>query len=126
LEGLIKLYQGRINRLSDFLDWADFFFLDKITIEQKLREKFFTRDLSKEFSMFIERLDRLEPFTIISIEETFRDLVKQRNISSRQLIHPIRVALTGKTIGPGLFDVIFYLGKEKTNARLKRCVKTGG
>jgi glutamyl-tRNA synthetase len=126
LEGLIKLYQGRINRLSDFLDWADFFFLDKITIEHKLREKFFTQDLSKEFSMFIERLDRLEAFTVINIEKTFRDLVKERNISSRQLIHPIRVALTGKTIGPGLFDVIFYLGKEKTNARLKGCVKTGG
>jgi glutamyl-tRNA synthetase len=126
LEGLIKLYQGRINTLSDFLDWADFFFLDKITIEQKLRDKFLSVDLSKEFSMFIERLESLRPFTAPGIEKTFRDLVEELNISSRQLIHPIRVALTGKTIGPGLFDVISYLGKEVTKERLKSCFKNGG
>ena len=76
--------------------------------------------------MFIKRLDRLKPFTVLSIEKAFRDLVKELNIGSRQLIHPIRVALTGKTIGPGLFDLIFHLGKEITKARLKRCIKNGG
>jgi len=126
LEALVKLYQGRINTLSDFLDWADFFFLNKITIEQKLRDKFLSLDLSKEFSMFIERLESLRPFTSAGVEKTFRDLVKELNISSRQLIHPIRVALTGKTIGPGLFDVIAYLGKEVTKERLKSCFKNGG
>ena len=126
LEALVKLYQGRINTLSDFLDWADFFFLNKITIEQKLRDKFLSLDLSKEFSMFIERLESLRPFTSAGVEKTFRDLVKELNISSRQLIHPIRVALTGKTIGPGLFDVISYLGKEVTRERLKSCFKNGG
>ena len=65
-------------------------------------------------------------FTIESIEREFRDLVKELNITSRQLIHPIRVALTGKTIGPGLFEVIFYLGKEITKKRLSRWIKKGG
>jgi glutamyl-tRNA synthetase len=123
LESLIKLYQGRINTLSDFLDWADFFFLDEIMVEQNLVEKFLSQDLSKEFSMFIERLERLESFTAASIEETFRDLVKELNINSRQLIHPIRVALTGKTIGPGLFDVIFYLGRHRVSQRLSKWIK---
>ena len=126
LEGLIKLYQGRINVLGDFLDWADFFFSNEIVIEQSLIEKFLSQDLSKEFSLFIDRLDDLELFTAASIEATFRGLVKELNISSRQLIHPIRVALTGKTIGPGLFEVIFYLGKEITRARLSRWVKKRG
>jgi len=108
LENLIKLYQGRINTLSDFLDWADFFFLDEIVVGQDLVEKFLSQDLSKEFSMFIERLERLESFTVASIEEAFRNLVKELNIHSRQLIHPSRVALTVKTIGPGLFDVIYF------------------
>ncbi|MGD9014542.1 MAG: glutamate--tRNA ligase [Candidatus Omnitrophota bacterium] len=126
IEDLIKLYQGRINTLGDFLDWADFFFLDDIKIEQGLKDKFFKIDLSKEFSMFIERLNRLEPFTVESIEKAFRDLVGELNISSRKLIHPIRVALTGKTVGPGLFDVIFHLGKRITITRLKKIIKHGG
>jgi len=123
LTGLIKMYQGRINTLGDFLDWADFFFLEEVKIEKALKDKFLSQALSKEFSMFIERLDRLEPFTVTSIEETFRNLVKELNITSRKLIHPIRVALTGKTVGPGLFDVIYYLGKEKTRRRLNKWIK---
>jgi glutamyl-tRNA synthetase len=126
LEGLIKLYQGRINTLADFLDWADFFFLDKIKVEPGLTDKFLSQDLSREFALFTERLDTLDPFTVESIEREFRDLVKELNIKSRQLIHPIRVALTGKTIGPGLFDVIFYLGKQITKARLSSWIKKGG
>lgn len=126
LEGLMKLYQGRINTLADFLDWADFFFLDQIVIQPAAKQKFLSQDFSKEFSLFIKRLDKLEPFSVSSIEEAFRNLVKELNINSRQLIHPIRVALTGKTIGPGLFEVIFYLGKKKTKARLSRWIEKGG
>ncbi|MFC1658763.1 glutamate--tRNA ligase [Candidatus Omnitrophota bacterium] len=126
LEALIRLYQGRINTLGDFLDWADFFFAEEVKVDEKLRVKFFAEDLSKEFSMFIERLDRVEQFTVEGIERAFRDLVKELNIASRKLIHPIRVALTGKTVGPGLFEAIFYLGRDKTKARLARYVKNGG
>ena len=126
IEGLIKLYQGRINTLNDFLDWADFFFLDDIVVGKILKDKFLSKDLSREFNMFIERLDGLEPFTAPSIEAMFRELVRELNISSRKLIHPLRVTLTGKTIGPGLFDVIFHLGKKITKARLSRWIQKGG
>ena len=44
-------------------------------------------------------------------------------IEAKKLIHPIRVALTGKTIGPGLFEVIYYLGKERSKKRLLKWVK---
>ena len=43
-------------------------------------------------------------------------------IESKALIHPLRVALTGKTVGPGLFEVIYYLGKERTRTRLSRWI----
>jgi len=123
LEGLIKLYQGRINTLGDFLDWADFFFLDEINIEPEAAKKYLKADLSKEFSLFLKGLEKLEPFEVAVIETEFRKLIAELGISSRELIHPLRVALTGKTIGPGLFDVIYYLGKEKTKQRLKRWTK---
>ncbi|MFH1339548.1 MAG: glutamate--tRNA ligase [Candidatus Omnitrophota bacterium] len=124
LESLIKLYQGRLNTLSDFLEWADFFFQEEVEVSQELKEKFFSRDLLKEFRMFAGRLEALEPFTVAGIEEAFRNLVKELNINSRQLIHPMRVALTGKTIGPGFFDVIYYLGRQRAVSRLSRWVQT--
>ncbi|MCM8792401.1 MAG: glutamate--tRNA ligase [Candidatus Omnitrophica bacterium] len=122
LLNVVKLYKERLSTLRDFVEWADFFFVDEVTIEKELQEKFFKKDLSKEFFLFLEKLERLEEFNISNIELCFRQVVKELNIDSRQLIHPVRVALTGKTVGPGLFEIIYYLGKEKVTRRLKRWI----
>jgi len=68
-------------------------------------------------------LNALEPFDIVTIEKCFRDLLAELGLQSRELIHPVRVALTGKTIGPGLFEVLYYLGKERVSRRLMAWVK---
>lgn len=115
---IVKAFQGRMNTLADFADWADFFFNEEIIIDPALKEKYFSRDYSKEFSLFIERLDKLEEYNVIKIEESFREMVKELGIEAKVLIHPIRVALTGKTIGPGLFDVLYLLGRDRTKKRL--------
>jgi len=120
---LVKLFQARLPRLNDFLDWADFFFLDEPVIEPVAKEKYLTQDLSKEFSLFAQRLDNLDCFDIINIEASFRELVVELGIEAKKLIHPVRVALTGKTIGPGLFEVIYYLGRDRSKARLLKWVK---
>ena len=126
LVSLVKLFQGRLSTLRDFADWADFFFVQELKIDPPAQEKFLNKDLSKEFKLFIERLEALEKFDILNIEEAFRGLVKELNLEAKTLIHPIRVALTGKTIGPGLFEVIYYLGKERTQQRLMKWIKKGG
>ncbi len=118
LLNLIKLYQGRISKLTDFADWADFFFKDGLVISEELKEKHFSKDLTKEFSLLAQRIASLDSFTIEDIESSFRDLVKELGIKTKELVHPVRVALTGKEIGPGLFETMFYLGKEKLLKRL--------
>ncbi|MGD0336413.1 MAG: glutamate--tRNA ligase [Candidatus Omnitrophota bacterium] len=120
---LVKLFQPRLARLNDFADWADFFLFEEITIDPAAEKKFLSRDLSREFGLFIERLDALKEFNKEGIEKSFRELIEELHIDSKGLIHPIRVALTGKTIGPGLFEVIYYLGKERTRQRLGRFIK---
>jgi len=120
---LVKLFQPRLPRLNDFLDWADFFFLDELTIEPLAKEKYLTQDLSKEFGLFVQRLNNLASFNIMNIETSFRELVVELGTEAKKLIHPVRVALTGKTVGPGLFEVIYYLGKEKSTKRLLKWVK---
>lgn len=126
LVSLVKLFQGRLSRLTDFMEWADFFFVKNIKIDKEAKEKFFAQDLSNEFKLFIERLENLDKFDIATIESSFRQLVGELNIEARTLIHPIRIALTGKTVGPGLFEVIYYLGRERTKARLMKWIKGRG
>ena len=119
---LIKLFQPRLARLNDFADWADFFFIEEIKIEPAAQEKFLSKDLSKEFQLFISELEGLSSFSVENIEKCFRGLVAKLNIEAKVLIHPLRVALTGKTIGPGLFELIYFLGLERTKKRLLKWV----
>jgi glutamyl-tRNA synthetase len=123
LVSLVKIFQGRITVLNDFIDWADFFFLKEIKIDPLAQEKFLNRDFSREFRMFIDRMEALEKFDAATIETAFREMVKELNIEAKVLIHPIRVVLTGKTIGPGLFEVIYYLGRQRTKERLEKWIK---
>lgn len=125
LVSLVRLFQPRLATLNDFCDWADFFFLQEPKMDPAAQEKFLSGDLSREFRLFTEKLEKLGKFDILNIEAGFRELVKELNIESKSLIHPIRVALTGKTMGPGLFEVIYYLGKERAKERLSRWIKGG-
>ncbi|MFA6130322.1 MAG: glutamate--tRNA ligase [Candidatus Omnitrophota bacterium] len=119
---LIKLFQARLPRLNDFVDWADFFFMDEIKIDPAAQEKFLSKDLSGEFRLFTAELEKLSNFSVENIEKAFRDLVSKLNIEAKVLIHPLRVALTGKTIGPGLFEIIYYLGRERVKNRLSKFI----
>jgi glutamyl/glutaminyl-tRNA synthetase len=120
---LVKLFQARLPRLNDFVDWADFFFLKEVKMDPAAEKKYLSQDLSKEFRMFLERLDALQEFNVENIEKCFRDMVAELHIEAKALIHPLRVALTGKTIGPGLFEVIYYLGRERVRERLLKRAK---
>ena len=121
--GLIRLFQPRLAHLNDFLDWADFFFIEEIKIDPAAQEKFLSKDLSSEFKLFVTELEGLSNFSVENIEKSFRDLVGKLNIEAKALIHPLRVALTGKTVGPGLFELIYYLGLERTKRRLLKWAK---
>ena len=120
---LVELFKPRLSLVNDFPDWADFFFADEVIIEPKAKEKYLNRDFSHEFLLFSERLKLLKSFDIVSIEDSFRSLVSELGIEAKILIHPVRVALTGKTIGPGLFEVIYYLGLARTIKRLGKFIK---
>ena len=122
---MVKLFQPRLPRLNDFLDWADFFFIEEIKIDPVAQEKFLSKDLSREFKLFIVELEGLSNFSVENIEKSFRDLMSKLNIEAKVLIHPLRVALTGKTIGPGLFELIYYLGLDRTKKRLLESIKRG-
>jgi len=119
---VLKLFQSRLTTLNDFPDRADSFFLEDINMDPDAEKKFLSRDYSREFALFIQRLQETKDFNIASIEQIFRGTVRELGVEAKELIHPIRVALTGKTVGPGLFEVIYYLGMERAKKRLSKYI----
>jgi len=119
LEQMAQLYKGRMNTLLDFLDWTDFIFNEKVHFDEDVKAKHLTQNRGKEFNLLAERLAAVNDFNVKSAEEAFRAVVAQLGIEAGVLVHPVRVALTGKAVGPGLFDTMALLGKERTIRRLK-------
>jgi len=121
LKKVVVLFKERITKLADLLDWAYFCFYDDFSYAPDT-EKILERDLSQEVEVLKERLSKIESFTKEEIEKEFRDTAASLGLKARDLVHPVRVALTGKRVGPGLFETMEVLGKEKVIKRLERLI----
>ena len=123
LKNSVELFKGRLSTLLDFLEWTEFVFVDDFYKDKEAQQEHLSENKAKEFSLLSERLDHVEPFDASATEKAFRDLVSELGINASDLVHPVRVALTGRAVGPGLFETIALLGKEKTVKRLSEAFK---
>lgn len=124
LKEIIKLMQGRFKNFSQFIDYADYFFVDKIDIEPQAFQSVLNKEgISDILKALKEELAVLKCWDEKSIEDIVREIASSLQIKGGKIIHPIRVALTGKKIGPGLFELIVVLGQEKTIQRLEEAIE---
>ncbi|MBF0484596.1 MAG: glutamate--tRNA ligase [Candidatus Omnitrophica bacterium] len=121
LKEVVKLYKSRMHTFVEFFDRADFIFKDDFKFDDGVQEQYLKQyHVRESFDLLAQKLANLTTFDLKSSEEAFKDVVSKMNITTSDLVHPVRVALTGKTVGPGLFETMVVLGKEKTVARLKK------
>jgi glutamyl-tRNA synthetase len=107
------LVQEKIAKLGEFPAFAGFLFHD-VEVDPA---GFDGRDL-EVVSGAREVLSELEPFDAVAIETSLRSLLERLGLKPRQGFQPIRIAVTGSKISPGLFESIELLGREETLARL--------
>lgn len=117
---IVKLFQPRAKNLEELADSIALFFSDKIEYDEAAVKSVLEKEgVKAKLSELIEKFSALDPFDLQSIETCVRNLAAELGIKAADLIHPIRVAVTGHTVGPGLFETVALLEKEKTIARLK-------
>jgi glutamyl-tRNA synthetase len=120
LSRLVDLYKIRIKTFHEFAELTESFFKDDFSIEADGKKKYLdrpeSRDLLREFA---GRLERIDVFQQEAIEAVCRGLAQEKGMKAADVIHPARLALTGKTRGAGLFELMELLGKEKAIRRLR-------
>ena len=117
---IVNLYKGRLATLNDFVEWTDFFFTDDYQIDQEAREKHIVADLKDTFNQLKQAFQAVETFSAENVEKSFKEKITELQLKSSDLIHPLRVALTGKAVGPSLFQIISILGQDKVVQRLDK------
>ena len=120
---LIKIVENLRERgktLLDIANSADYFFIDEIKFEDKAKNKFLTPESLPIFEKLINKLSKPDEFIIEELQRIFQEIIDESGLKLVNIAQPARVALTGGTVSPGIFEVMEILGKDKVLARLKR------
>ena len=121
---IIKIMGNRLKNLKDAAEMLTYFFKDDYPIDDAAYERFLAEPATAEhLRALLGELRGLDSFDRGAIEQVARDLAEARGIKAADVIHPCRVALTGKSVSPDLFSVIHLLGKAKSVERLERAVE---
>ena len=124
---LVSLMQVRSNSLLELTNGLNIFFKAPEVYEEKGVRKFFlkgkARELLEELKQELDKKDN-HFFSDIELIETFiRNFAAQRETAAAKVIHPLRLALTGSTASPGIFELLYVLGKEKTKVRMENALE---
>jgi len=120
IKEVLKLMHGRFRNFSQFIEFTDYFFVDKIDIEPKAFQTVLNKDgVTEILTALKEKLLTVERWDESNLETVVRSIASSLQIKAGKIIHPTRVSLTGKKIGPGLFELMVFLGKEKNIQRLE-------
>jgi glutamyl-tRNA synthetase len=126
LEKMIGTLRERAKTLIELVDGAVFFLTDNFPRDEKAAKKFLTPEIAPALSSLMERLSALDDFTEAAVERVFAAVLQEHGLAMGKLAQPVRVALTGSTVSPGIHEVIAVLGKERTLRRLGAAVESIG
>ncbi len=116
---VVTAYKERTRTLADLAGVYKIFFADSLEYDEKAVEKHLKKPNSKDIiSKCKTAISGLPVYDKGSIEEAYRKLADEMKVKAAELIHPTRVAISGRTIGAGLFDMMEILGRDTVLARL--------
>jgi len=125
LADVIQAAGDRIKVAGDVLDYASFFVpADKLDYDEAAFDKRIRTpaDAPGLLNKFTATLESLEPFDAPTIETALQDFVQREGIGHAQIIHALRIAVTGKGVGFGLFESLAILGRAECLARIERAL----
>ncbi|HEX9757905.1 MAG TPA: glutamate--tRNA ligase [Nitrospiria bacterium] len=117
-EQIIKALQERSRTLTEMANSAICFF-KKPVMEEKAKGQFLTRENLSLIQALKERFETVTPFSHETLEPVFKEIMAQFGVKMAKLAQPLRVALTGKTVSPGIYDVLCLIGQKETVNRLE-------
>jgi len=118
---LVKALQGRSGTLLEMAEGSAPFLSDSVPMDPEACKKFLTPAVKPAITRLLSALEEVA-FEHAELEHALKAVLEETGLSMGQLAQPVRVALTGRSASPGIFDVMLLLGRERTLARLKQAI----
>ena len=119
LKRVIHLMQDRAHVTVDFVDFASYFFKSPETFDEKSKAKNWTSEAKERLTDLLAQFKSSADWSHESIEAIVRSYAESKSISAGKLIHPLRLAVSGVGMGPGLFEMLEVIGKDEVLKRIE-------
>ena len=114
--------QTRVKTLVDLASAADFYFTDEIKYEEQAAQKFLVPDIAAHLKAVAAAIPAVQTFSREGVEEFLKTFIVERDIKFKVIAQPLRVALTGKTVSPGIDEVMVTLGKDRVIKKINNAI----
>ena len=114
--------QTRAKTLVEMANMAHFYFADQVQYEEQAAQKFLVPDVTAYLQAMAAAISSVQNFNKKGIEEFLLAFTQENNIKFKVIAQPLRVALTGKTVSPGIDEVMATLGKECVEKRIEAAI----
>ncbi|MCA2005621.1 MAG: glutamate--tRNA ligase [Ignavibacterium sp.] len=121
---IIKAMKERVTFVKDFIYNCMYFYETPKDYEQKAIEKNWKEDTPKYLKSLAEEFLRLENPTKEDYEIALTKVAEQLNIGKGKLIHPLRLAVSGQSTGPGMYDILYILGRDEVINRIYKAIES--
>lgn len=122
LEKVIATVIERAQTLEQMVDSARVYFLETIEYDEKAVKKFLKPEVTELFEDLVRDLGSVEPFEAEAIEGVYKGILERRDVKLKHLAQPTRIALTGGTVSPGIYDLVELIGRETVLERLRAAI----
>lgn len=123
ITSLIAILKDRVKTIVELAEMAKSYYLEDIEIDEAASAKCLTPEANEILKALVSDIETLESFEEDEIEKLFKEFMTEKGLKMKHIGPAVRVALTGGTASPGIFEVIAILGKNKTVSRMKRAIK---
>ncbi len=119
---VVGLMKSRVNFVKELWDLCKFFFIAPEAYEEKTRKKRWKEDSKEVMTELADLLESLDDFSLEHQEAVVMKWIEDKGYHTGNVMNAFRLALVGDGIGPHMFDISAFLGKEETVARLRKAV----
>ncbi len=122
-QGVIETLQPRSKTLVEMAQSAAFYYKDEVEFDEKAAKKFLKSDIIPVLQKSADYVKGLGEYTQETLENVFKQIMEETDLKFGKIAQPLRVAITGTTVSPGIFEMLLALGQERTVQRIIRAVK---
>jgi glutamyl/glutaminyl-tRNA synthetase len=124
---VLSIVKEKIKLLSDVSEWTRYFFIEDYEFDPLSVEKVFGKPEAAERLIALRvEFSKIENWNLEAVESTLKNLARRLRCKTGDLVHPARVAVSGRSVGPSLYHMLEVMGKERVLKRFDRLISQLG